>query len=135
MEYRPHHPETTAKDTHTLDFVEVAYIDTGKRSVDGQMAHILDYMHGHHGTRLATLSASEAGIGALKDIKNKLDSASDALLRMEDESGKSLDAGQMAKVECYSKESQRVEKVLQQAEHCQPLRIRTQRSDDNHCMT
>lgn len=128
MEYRLHLSETKAQDAHVLDFMEVAYIDTGKRSVDGQMAHILDYMHGHHGTRLATLSASEAGIGALKDIKNKLDSAGDALLRMEDESGKSLDAGQMAKVERYSKESQRVEKVLQQAENSQPPRIRTQRN-------
>jgi hypothetical protein len=151
MKYRAHCSkaaamEDAAKNAHTMPTLnDVAYKTPEKRpgnislrlenASDDKIASIIGYMHGHKNTQLATLSSSAAGMGALKNMKKKLDLAGDELLRMEDESGTPLSAGQTAKVDLYFRESQNIEKALQTANNKPAVSIRPEANDNHHCMT
>lgn len=74
--------------------------------------NIINYSNGHDNTQLATLSASEAGIGVLDDMQEKLNLASDELRRMESEGGIPLNAEQTKKMSAYSRAGQRIRKVM-----------------------
>lgn len=129
MKYRSHYSKTAAQEdaihnahfpviadeiSNTSPQQEAANAPTPSEAASArQMANIIGYIHGHRNTQLATLSTSEAGIGALKNIQQKLYLAGEELLRMEDESGTPLNAGQITKVDAYFKESQKIDNVLQ----------------------
>lgn len=132
MKYRSHYSKTAAQEdaihnAHLMVIAdgisnaspqEAANAPTPSEAASAtQMANIIGYIHGHRNTQLATLSTSEAGIGALKNIQQKLYLAGEELLRMEDESGAPLNATQMAKVDAYFKESQNIDNVLQTAKN------------------
>ncbi len=76
------------------------------------MENIVHYVNSHMNAQLAAFSASEAGIGALNDMQEKLHFAGDELQRMEDEGGTSLNDEQTAKLDAYYKVMQRIRNVL-----------------------
>lgn len=76
------------------------------------MENIVNYCNAHNDNELAELSASEAGLGVLDDMQQKLHLASDELNRMEDESGIALNIEQNAKLTAYSRALKRIRKVL-----------------------
>jgi len=84
------------------------------------MENIINYADDHQNTQLATLSASEVGIGVLSDMQEKLHFARDELQRMENESGASLNAEQNAKADAYFKASERIKKILLTAQKMLP---------------
>ncbi len=103
---------------------------------DLQMENIIGYIHGHKNTQMTTLSASEAGIGALKDMQKKLDLAGDELLRIEDEGGAPLSARQTAEVSTYLKESRNIGKALKIAKNKPMAKIQRESGhDDGHSTT
>lgn len=78
------------------------------------MEPIIRYTTRYRQTQLITLSASEAGIGALKNMQEKLRFAGQELQRMEDESGIPLNEEQAEKVDAYFQASLRIKKILLQ---------------------
>jgi len=76
------------------------------------MENIVNYSNAQKNALLAALSASEAGIGLLYGVQEKLRFAGDELQRMEDESGAPLNDEQAAKMNAYFKAKQRIEKIL-----------------------
>jgi hypothetical protein len=148
MKYRTHSSkipalEDTVTDNHVPVLPNVIYLASTKKSVNKpvslkkpSMEHIIGYIHGHHNTQLTTLSTSEAGIGALKEIQKELDLAGEELLRVKEESGISFNADQAAEADVYFKESHRIETVLQAVENTPLIKIEpTIRNDNDHCMT
>jgi|SRR6185369_9108173 len=137
MKYRRNYSKPAAiediiQDIHTPIYLQPSSPKASNRSMS--MEAIIRYIHSHKNTQLATLSTSDAGIGALKYIQKRLDLAGGELLRMEDESGLALNVGQLAKVNTYSRESSDIEQVLNPARN--KFRVSSGvRSHDNHCMT
>ncbi len=78
----------------------------------GFMENIIKYSRRHHNTQLTLLSASEAGIGVLNDMQEKLHSAEDELQRMQDDGGPPLNEEQTERVSAYFKAGQRIKNAL-----------------------
>ena len=76
------------------------------------MQNIVNYCNAHNNEELTNLSASEAGLGVLDDMQEKLHFASDELNRMEDESGIALNVEQNAKLTAYSRALKRIQNTL-----------------------
>ncbi len=76
------------------------------------MQHIIRYASGHHNTQLVWLSVSEAGIGALRDMQEKLHFAGNELHRMEDESGIPLAIHLATEAEAYLTLAKRIRNLL-----------------------
>jgi hypothetical protein len=87
------------------------------------MNNIINYCNAHNDKQLNNLSASEAGIGVLEDMQEKLHFASDELQRIEDESGIPLNQEQDAKQAAYSRALNRIRKVFLIARKLLPPRL------------